>query len=76
MQPQPARQSCHEKDELTEALRAAMDHIVELTKREISAITDGHGRELEQLGNEVKKAQASKDWLLRKYTTHVKTHGC
>ena len=84
-------ETCEEKRQLTEAIRATMTRIMELMAREIEATTmrivnlstgeattlmAEHEAAAERLNKELNQMMAAKRRLLKKYKDHVREHGC
>jgi hypothetical protein len=65
-----------EKQELTEAIRAAMDQILALTQRELQARAKCELEESRRVRGELRRAAEFRASLLAKYNTHLQAHGC
>lgn len=72
----PARDVCARKQQLIASLRAAMDHIVALSAREMEAAIANDQDVTKVVQNRLEKARKYKDSLLIEYQTHITSHGC
>jgi hypothetical protein len=72
----PAREVCPEKQQLIASLRAAMDQIVALTKREREAVLANDLVLMEVIQHRLEKARTYKDSLLIEYQRHITSHHC
>ena len=70
------RGACLRKQELIEAIRAAMDQVIALTRQEFRAVKRHDAQETQRIQRELKNTMAFKASLLEKYNAHVRDHGC
>jgi hypothetical protein len=73
---QPAREECTHKAEIVQALRALIEQVQTLHRRELEAIKQDDVAKLERLGEEIDKATALEASLMEKLQVHLKSHGC
>lgn len=67
---------CVEKQELTEAIRAATDQILALSQRELQALVKGELKESRRVQGQLKQEVQLRAALLEKYNAHLEAHGC
>ena len=75
-QPEPAREPCHEREEIVHAIKAAMGQILYLHRLEVDAIQNNDTQELGRIESDLAKALALKGSLLDRFNAHLQAHGC
>ncbi len=71
-----AASECAIKQQLIEHVRAAMDDIVGLTRREVEAAIAGDQDVITTIRQRLEKARQHKDALLAEYQAHINGHHC
>ena len=71
-----AARECARKEQLIERLRAAMDEIVALTRREMEAQIANNADLRNTVSQRLEKARERKDSLLLEYQGHINSHRC
>ena len=74
--PTPALQECPRKQELVDAIRGVMDHILGLNHGIMQSVIKGDTATLEELRAQFSQARTQKDALLEAYKQHSRVHGC
>ena len=72
----PPQEPCPEKQEITESIRAVIDQVISLHRREIQAVHRGDVQEVECIQEDLKEAMTYEASLIEKLHAHLKAHGC
>lgn len=73
---QPAPQKCPRKQELAQAIRDVINHIIALNTEMMAGVVRGDTDKIEDLRAELAQARIKKDSLLESYKQHARVHGC
>ena len=76
MHPEPARESCPDREGLIEDVRLAIKTVIGLNNQEMEAVIKGDFAKLPMIKTELVEARCWKESLLEEYYKHVREHGC
>ena len=75
-QPQPARESCAERQRLLDAIKASGERIAPLRCEEFEALRKDETARLQRVWRDLDNAIALHDSLVEEFNGHVEAHGC
>ena len=75
-QTETGQEPCPEKRQITESIRAVIDQVISLHRREIQAVHRGDVQEVERIQEDLKEAMTHEASLLEKLHAHLQAHGC